>query len=55
MKVLLIALTATLALTACGVDGPPVRPTAAPSATPTSNPNISVRGETWIGVRSDDL
>lgn len=46
MKALVLA--ATLALAACGVDGPPAAPQPA-------QPGISVDGDMRIGVRTDDL
>lgn len=42
-----LPLIALLALTACGVDGPPVRPN-----TDTPPPGLSVSGEGRIGVVS---
>lgn len=53
MKTLIVAATACLALAGCGVDGPPVRPAAAPNAAPP--PGITVSGEARIGMRADDL
>lgn len=47
MKSLILA--ATLALAACGVDGPPAAPQAA------AEPGVSFDAEASIGVRTDDL
>jgi predicted small lipoprotein YifL len=47
MKVIL-ALSAILALTACGVDGPPVRPAAETSAGTRTGGNDSKLGSDWI-------
>ena len=46
MKALILALT--VALAACGVDGPPMAPQA-------TAPGVSVGGDMRIGMRTDDL
>lgn len=43
-----IAILAVMAMAACGVDGPPERPAAAPKTAPKSN--ISISGHATMGV-----
>lgn len=45
MQALILTLAATLALAACGVDGPPVAPAAAPG--------VTVGGDAYVGMRGE--